>query len=136
MESSLVRGAIISGICFGAWPLMMNRGGLSGNIMALVFVTITMICISPFAIGSIAELNNAKWPFVISAGIIGAAGMLLFIGMLTKAKPENTGSLFIIMIIVQTCIPVIYQLVADGGVTTTKATGLTFAIVAAVLLNL
>jgi hypothetical protein len=128
--------AMLAGLCFGTWPLMMGRGGLGGNVASFVFAIIAAICVCPFAIGSLAELGQARWPIVITAGIIGAAGLLFFNGMLTKATPTTVSSLFVTMIVVQTAIPIVYQLFVVGGMTVTKGVGFGFAIIAAILLSL
>ena len=128
--------AMVAGLCFGTWPLMMNRGGLSGNLSSFVFAAIAMICIFPFALGSLSDLSGARWWIVISAGIIGAVGLLAFVGMLTKAPPKAVSSLFVTMVIVQTAIPVAYQLFVTGGMNTTKGMGFFLAIIAAILLSL
>ena len=128
--------AIIAGLCFGIWPLMMSKGGLNGNVGSLVFASIAVVCVFPFAISSLGALAQAKWMIVITAGIIGAVGLLAFTGMLSKATPATVSSLFVTMIIVQTTIPVIYQLFMTGGITITKGAGLVLAVITAVLLSL
>ncbi len=135
MDNSKVM-ALVAGLCFGIWPLMMARGGLSGNVASLVFATISMIFIIPFAVGSLSGLAQAKWMIVICAGIIGAVGLLSLNGMLLKSTPANVSSLFVTMVVVQIAVPVIYQMFMVGGVTMTKAVGFGFAIVAAILLSL
>lgn len=132
----LVISAVVAGLCFGAWPLMMNKGGLSGNLGSFVFAAIAAICTLPFAISSFSGLAQAKWPLVISAAVIGAVGLLSFVGMLTKATPASVSSLFVVMTVVQISCPVIYQLITTGGMTITKGFGFASAILAGVLLSL
>ncbi len=134
MESSQIK-AIIAGICFGIWPLMMNRGGLGGNVASLILTTVMLLFIFPFAVGSLNGLAQARWMIIIPAGIIGAIGILFFNGMLVKSTPTNVSSLFVTMIVVQTAIPVAYQIFVAGGMTITKGVGFGFAIVAAILLS-
>ncbi len=128
--------AMIAGLCFGVWPLMMNQGKLNGNLASFVFAVIAAVCIFPFAFSQLGGLAQARWWIVISAGIIGAVGLLAFVGMLSKASPDKVSSLFVTMIIVQTAVPVAYQLFVAGGMTTTKGVGFVLAIIAAVLLSL
>ncbi len=132
MDSLYIR-AILSGIFFGAWPLLMNRSGLNGNVSAFVLTSIVLICVFPFAFGSMGTIFSANWVMVIGAGILGAAGGILFNGMIVKAVPENLGSLFVLMLIVQIAVPAIYQ-VAVGGITAAKGIGFILAAVAALLL--
>jgi len=136
MDKAQILRALIAGLCFGIWPLMMNKGGLNGNLASFVFATIAMLCIAPFAYSSLGELGNARWVVVISAGILGAIGLLFFTSMLTKSSPTNVSSLFVTMVVIQTAIPIIYQLVVTGGMTVTKGVGFGFAVLAAILLSL
>jgi hypothetical protein len=128
--------AIVAGLCFGMWPLMMNKGGLSGNVASFVFAVVAAIFILPFAVGSLGGLAQARWSLVIGAASIGAVGLLSFVGMLTKATPASVSSLFVMMTIVQISCPVAYQIFVSGGMTATKGVGFGFAIVAAILLSL
>jgi hypothetical protein len=59
-----------------------------------------------------------------------------FNGMLAKATPQNVSTLFVMMIIVQTSLPAIYNVVMNGGMTAIKGVGFVLVIIAAVLLTL
>jgi quinol-cytochrome oxidoreductase complex cytochrome b subunit len=115
---------------------MMSKGGLSGNIASFMFAAMVMVFTLPFAINSFGGFTQTKWSLVIGSGAIGAIGLLSFVGMLTKAKPMQVSSLFVIMTIVQIACPIIYQLFVTGGMTATKGVGFGFAIVAAILLSI
>jgi len=128
--------AIIAGVCFGIWPILMNRGGLNGNVGSLVFAGIAMIFVLPFALSSLASVSNVKWLTVIIAGTIGGIGLLFFNGMLSKATAKTVSPLFVTMIVVQVAVPVIYHLIMGNSITLTKGAGFILAIIAGVLLSI
>ncbi|MDO8669677.1 MAG: hypothetical protein Q7K65_05280 [Candidatus Buchananbacteria bacterium] len=134
--------AVLAGILFGFWPLLMNRSGLVGNISALAFTFVAGICILPFALWSIGHsfpIANwtfpvANWTLVILAGLFGAFGLLLFNGVLAKVTPGRVSALFVLMIVVQIAVPALYQVIMSGGLTISKGLGFVAAIIAAFLL--
>ena len=136
---SLPLKAAIAGVFFGLWPLFMNRSGLSGNVSSMVFTAVVLICVTPFALRHIAggteNFAQVSWTMAAAAGIAGAIGVMAFNGMLAQATPQSVGTLFVVMIVVQTTVPAIYSAVMNGEVTLTKATGFVFAGLAAVLLT-
>lgn len=134
MESLEIKSAI-AGILFGIWPLIMNRSGLSGNLGTFIFALVVLLCVFPFAAGSLQNIGKAHWIFAIPAGIVGAFGLLLFNSVLSKATPQNVGVLIVLMIIVQTIIPAIYQAIMSGGMPFTKIAGLVLAAAAFLLLK-
>lgn len=126
--------ALLAGVFFGIWPLLMNRSGLPGSVSSAVFSGVVFLFVVPFALkGGVATLD-ANWVMAIGAGVVAAVGVLQFNGMLAKAIPQNVGTLFVLMIVVQVAIPAIYQVVMTG-LTVTKAAGFLAAIVAAILLS-
>lgn len=134
---SLELRAILAGIFFGAWPLLMNKSGLNGNVSAAMFSLVVFVIVLPFAIQSGGStVKDAVWPFAISACIAGAIGLLSFNGMLAEAAAVkvSVGGLIVLMTVVQICVPATYQTVT-AGLTTTRAVGFVFAIVAAILLG-
>jgi hypothetical protein len=113
----------------------MNRSGLSGNLGTFVFASVVLLCVLPFAAGSLQNLGKAHWLFAIPAGIIGAFGLLFFNNVLSKATPQNVGILIVLMIIVQTVVPAVYQAIMSGGLPFTKIAGLVLAGAAFLLLK-
>ena len=128
--------AILAGICFGIWPLLMNRSGLSGNFSSLVFTTVILVCIAPFAIGHVGNLSNANWVMVVGAGVFSSLGLIFFNGMLSKTTPQNVSPLFVLMIVTQASLPAVYSIIMNNGITTTKGLGFILAIAGAVLLTI
>lgn len=137
MDNLIVK-AVVAGLFFGVWPLLMNRSGMSGNVASLVFSAVVLLCVIPFALRPVmsgnAELAQASWAMAILAGVAAAVGMMVFNGMLAKATPQSVGTLFVLMILVQTTVPVVYVAVMNGGISLTKAAGFVLAAAAAFLL--
>ncbi|MFA5773149.1 MAG: hypothetical protein WC908_00555 [Candidatus Paceibacterota bacterium] len=125
---------VIAGMLFGIWPLLMNRSGLSGSVASFVFAFVVLICVFLFSLTQPMEISSAHWIFAISAGVIGAIGLLLFNGVIAKATVQNVGLLFVIMLIAQTAIPAVYQSIMAGGISFQKILGFLLAIVSIVLL--
>ncbi len=134
MESLQVK-ALLSGVFFGLWPLFMNKSGLSGNLSAMTFSALVLLFVAPFAIGEIGHQADIRWSLVVIAASFGAVGIVCFNTMLSKATPQSLGTLFVLMIVIQTAIPAIYQVIKDGGLTPMKGAGFVLAAVAAVLLT-
>ena len=126
--------ALLAGLFFGLWPLFMNRSGLSGNASALAFSGLVAVFVSYFGIRDFHQSTDIRWTFVIIAGILGAVGVMNFNGMLAKATPQSVSSLFVLMILVQTAVPAIYQIFM-GGLSATKVAGFVLAACAAILLT-
>jgi len=128
--------AILAGVFFGLWPLLLNRSGLTGSISATAFTLGILVIIVPFALYDLHFITiNIVWSMVIGACVFGGFGLLIFNGMLSKATPQTVGSLFILMMVVQISIPAIYQIVIGGGLTVSKTIGFAAAILAAFLLG-
>ena|SRR6185369_1538517 len=134
--NSLQVKAAIAGIFFGAWPLLMNRSKMEGNVSSAFFSLVVLLCVLPFAISGIKDIpSDVNWKMAVGAGMIGACGVMCFNGMLAKASKENVGSLFVVMIIVQTAIAAAYYVCMNGGISPTKGVGFLLAFAAAILLT-
>lgn len=125
--------AIISGIFFGVWPLLMNRSGLSGNVASLTYTFMVLVCVLLYSLTQPFEISSAHWVYAIGAGILGTVGLLFFNDIIAKAVPQNLGLLIVLMLIAQTVPPAIYQII-QSGISFQKALGFLFAIVSIVLL--
>lgn len=133
--SELYLKAALAGVFFGIWPLFMNRSGLGGNTASAAFCLVALVVVLPFALQSTGvTLPNANWLVVIFAGVFGAAGLLVFGGILEKATPQNIGTIFVFMTIVQITVAASYQTIMNGGASLDKVGGYTAAGVAAYLL--
>ena len=130
--------AILTGIFFGIWPLLMNRSGLSGNVSSLVLVVVMLGCILPFSVGNLWSIisPDIKWTFAIGASFFGAAGILLLNNILAMATPQRVSLLLVLTFVLQMVVPAVYHVIVTSGVTVTKGAGFAFAIAAAILLTL
>jgi hypothetical protein len=130
--------AILTGIFFGIWPLLMNRSGLSGNVASLVLVVVMLGCILPFSVGNLGSIisPDIKWTFAIGASFFGAAGILLLNNILAMATPQRVSLLLVLTFVLQLVVPAVYHVIVTSGVTVTKGAGFAFAIAAAILLTL
>lgn len=127
--------ATLAGVFFGIWPLFMNRSGLGGNTSSAAFCLVALVGVLPFALQSTGiTLPNANWLMVIFAGAFGAAGLLVFGGILAKATPQNIGTIFVFMTVVQITVAAVYQTFMNGGASFSKIGGYITAGVAAYLL--
>ncbi|MFZ2522588.1 MAG: hypothetical protein WAX44_03705 [Minisyncoccia bacterium] len=129
--------AILAGLFFGVWPLLMNRSGLGGNISAAVFSGTSFLLVLPLALsGASATLfTSAKWLYALTAGLAGAIGVIAFNGGLAKSTPQNVGSFFVMMMCVQIAVPVANHIASNGGLSVRNAFGFFFAFIAAYLLS-
>ena len=131
---SLEFRSIIAGVLFGIWPLFMNRSGLAGNLATFVFASVVLICVFPFAAGNLSSIGNSYWLWAVTAGIFAAFGLLLFNNVLSNATPQSVGILVVLMILVQTIVPAVYQVIMNGEISMTKLAGFVLAVVASFLL--
>ncbi len=135
MKDALIR-TIIAGLFFGMWPLLMNRSGLAGNLSSAAFAGIALLIVLPFAVhGGFQSLQTVKMSFVVAAGIAGGIGLLAFNGMLARVTREQVGMMFVIMIMVQATVPVVYHIVMTGDYSLRKLAGILAAFVAIILLG-
>ncbi|OGG48493.1 hypothetical protein A3G63_01510 [Candidatus Kaiserbacteria bacterium RIFCSPLOWO2_12_FULL_52_8] len=133
---SLVVKAVLAGIFFGIWPLLMNRSGISGNSSAMVFSAVILVCVSPLAIATGGVTATANWWMAIGAGVSGAIGLLFFNSMLSRTTPQEVSALFVLAIVVQVAVPALYQIFIIEQITATKGVGFLLAAIGAALLSL
>lgn len=124
-----------AGLCFGAWPLFMNKSGLSGIIASFTITSLIVILTFPFIFGEVKNIVNANWTMVICAGVSSAIGMIALNKGLFKASVQEVSTLFVILIIVQIIVPATYKIFLSGTITIKQAFGFILAIVAAIFLN-
>jgi len=72
---------------------------------------------------------NTNWWWGVIAGVIGGIGILVFTPTISKLEPEKAARMFLIILLVQTAVPAIYQIIV-GGINYTKIIGIILAIVA------
>lgn len=127
--------AILAGVFFGMWPLLMNRSGLAGNLSSAVFAGIAFITVLPFALKEgLHSFQTATVSLAVAAGVCGAIGLLAFNGMLARVSKERVGTMFVLMILVQVTVPIIYQAVMTGDYSAKRVVGSIAALIAVILL--
>lgn len=67
----------VTGVLFGAWPLLMNRSGLTGISATAVMGVVTILVIMPFVLKNGTMIAGTNWWFAIAAGLCGAIGSLV-----------------------------------------------------------
>jgi len=134
MDSLQIK-AIIAGMFFGAWPLLMNRSNLNASVSAVVFSVVVLAIVFPFSINSWSNLTNINWTMAVLAGVAGAVGLLLFNGMLSKATVDSVGTLFVLSLVAQITVSSIYKVLMSGDISLGKGVGFVLAALSAVLLT-
>ena len=129
--------AILAGLFFGIWPIVMSWTGLKGNASAAAFSGITFLIVMPLALQgtSFSDLAQANWKFALLAGLAGALGVLAFNGGLAISTKETVSTFFVLMIAVQIVVPAVYQVIVTKSATPFQLTGFALAIGAAFFLN-
>ena len=97
---------LIAGLGAGAWPLVMQRSGLSGPMVAVVY--------------SLCSL---------------AAALVLLRTVVAKVTADKLSLLYIVMLLVQISVPILIFIVVNRGVSLKQGFGLAAALLAALLLK-
>ncbi len=133
--NELVIRAVIAGVGFGLWPLVMNRSGLAGNVSAAAFSLIVFLCVMPIALMSDwSTIKTANWYFTVGAAVLSGSALIAFNGMLSKATLQEVGMLYLVVLMVEITLPAIYHVI-NNGLSPLKALGFGLAVVTAVLLS-
>lgn len=129
--------AIMAGLFFGFWPLLMQKSLLPGNVSAWVFGAVSLAVVTPFAFKEIGSVpfNEVRWIFGILAGISGAIGILSFNGGLSKTTQSTVSDFFVLMMVVQIAVPAVYKIATTGELTISRLIGFTLAGVSAYFLS-
>ncbi len=128
--------ALVSGLFFGIWPLVMNRSNLTGYMSATIFSLSCFGLCLPFALyGGVRQSANVNWWVGIAAGLVAGVGLLFFNKMLAGAQKETVGMLFVANLLVQVSVPVIYTIIQTGSCSPKRAMGVLAAIAAVLLLR-
>ena len=136
MDNLLKFFSIVAGISFGAWPLVMNKSPLPWGTSSAIFTTTILLCMIPFAINNPGNVTKRTIWIPIIAGLISAVGISCFNSMLVKATKQNLGSLFLIMIVIQTAFPIAYDIMMNNGISMKKGLGFIMALTTCIVLSL
>lgn len=127
--------AILAGMFFVMWPLLMNRSGLNPGAASGVLAFFSLVVILPFAL---YDVRGMIWPPLWYLGAVGgvcaALGTLVFSGVLSKVSKQDVGSFFVLVLVTQIVVGAAYQTYVSGGLTISKAIGFIGAIIVAILL--
>lgn len=113
----------------------MNKSGLAGNPAAVVLSTVCALFILPFSIGGWKNPDtDIRWKLVLGACIVSAVALMLFNGMIARAKPDNISILFVLVLASEMIAPVLYQIYLTGGLSSARSLGLLLIVIGGVLL--
>ena len=131
---------IIAGIAAGAWPLVMQKSGLIGAPIAVVYSLVSLIaavCLL-VATGGIqinVQSNTVQWGIALGAGLLAALSLLFLSDVVGRTSPTNLSTLYVLLLIAQISVPAIFYAVINHGVNLKQGIGFIAAIVAALLLS-
>jgi drug/metabolite transporter (DMT)-like permease len=130
--------AIVSGILFGFWPLLMNRSGLDGFASAALFTAVAFLVVAPVALwsGQVQQISFTPLLFfALAAGVCGGLGVLVFNTGLAKVTTQEVGMLFIIMLMFQLAVPAVYHMIQTGDYSPRTLAGIAGAFLVVYLLG-
>jgi len=131
-ERSLLSAA--AGICFGLYPLILNRARLDPFVTVIVFLVGTLIVASPVTLfGQWSTVTAPQLRIAAMACALSAAGTICFNRMLATTSVADVANMFLLMLVVQVAVPATVLLRA--GASTRQLAGLAAAAVAIVLLG-
>ncbi len=114
MNDLLVK-VISAGIAFGIWPIFMSKSGLKGSPSAAMFAGLAFLgVLTPALLTNGLVIPVANWTMIIFAGVFGAFGLWSFNTALAVAPKENTGTLIVVMTVVQAAVAGLYQIWMNG----------------------
>lgn len=124
----------VAGVCFGVWPLVMNRARLDPFAAVIVFLIGSLIFASPAAFfGQWGSVTAAQLRVAALACLVSAAGTIAFNRMLSIATPGEAPNLLLVMLVVQVAVPAAVLL--RHGASMRQWAGLAAAAIAVVLLG-
>lgn len=131
-ERSLL--SAVSGVCFGLWPLVMNRVRLDPFSTVIIFLAGSLLFALPAAFfGQWSTVTMGQLKIAAVACAISAVGTICFNRMLAITSTTEVANMFLLMLVVQVAIPA--TLLLKNGASTRQIAGLVAAAVAIVLLG-
>ena len=131
---------LIAGLGAGAWPLVMQRSGLSGPMVAVVYslcsLAAALVLLLLSSAGKVASASQSpSWLPAIIAGLLAAMALLLLSTVVAKVTADKLSLLYIVMLLVQISVPILISIVVNRGVSLKQGFGLAAALLAALLLK-
>lgn len=131
-ERSLL--SALAGICFGLWPLVLNRLRLDSFTTVVIFAAGTLLFVLPAAFfGNWSGITAGQWRIAALACALSAVGTISFNRMLATTTPGEVANMFLLMLVVQVAVPAAVLL--RTGASLRQIAGLGAAAVAIVLLG-
>jgi drug/metabolite transporter (DMT)-like permease len=131
-ERSLL--SAVAGICFGLWPLVMNRVRLDPFVTVIVFLAGSLLFAMPAAfIGNWSGITGHQLRIAAIACAISAVGTISFNRMLATTPVADVANMFLLMLVVQ--VAVLAAVLLRTGASARQIGGLAAAGIAIVLLG-
>lgn len=124
----------VAGICFGLWPLVMNRVRLDPFATVIIFLVGSLLFASPAAFfGNWSGITGGQLRVAAIACAISAVGTICFNRMLATTTVGDVANMLLLMLVVQVAVPAAVLL--RNGASARQVTGLAAAAIAIVLLG-
>jgi len=124
----------VAGICFGLWPLVMNRLRLDPFVTVIIFLAGSLLFALPVAFfGHWSGITGGQLRIAALACAISAVGTICFNRMLATTTVGEVANMFLLMLVVQVAVPAAVLL--RTGASMRQIAGLGAAAVAIVLLG-
>lgn len=125
---------------FGLWPIVMQWSGYGPFAQSLALTAVGSICFVGIVLAMAwkngeAQIVVSGWHWALIAGAMGTSGLFALNLGLSLAGPEKIGVLVAVMATANAVVPVVYQAVATGRLSLAHGAGITFAVVAVILLS-
>lgn len=131
-ERALLSAA--AGVCFGVWPLVMNRARLDPFAAVIVFLVGSLVFASPAALfGQWSHVTGGQLRVAALACLVSAVGTIAFNRMLSISTPAEAPNLLLVMLVVQVAVPAAVLL--REGASPRQLAGVAAAAMAVVLLG-
>ena len=126
--------SLVAGLCFGIWPLFLNKSHLNGYLAPMVLVVSTGIVATPFALSHLMNATQIDWWMVVWGGLFSVTGIMLYNFALMKATQVNISTLIVIQLVTQATVAAAYQVMVKGGMSVARMLGFMLAALAMSLL--
>jgi drug/metabolite transporter (DMT)-like permease len=124
----------VAGICFGLWPLVMNRLRLDPFVTVIIFLAGSLLFASPVAFfANWSGISGGQIKIAALACAISAVGTICFNRMLATTTVAEIANMFLLMLVVQVAVPAAVLL--RNGASMRQVAGLGAAALAIVLLG-
>lgn len=114
-SNELLVRAIVSGVMFGVWPLVLSRSGLNGNVSTAIIAVIGLTIVSTFAVRDFDPVKflESRWLLWLLAGVLAGCAIMIFNGGLAVAG-DDVAMFFVVNLIMQITVTAIYDAFVKG----------------------